>query len=98
LIFLAEMVCYLQYIRQEGQKAMGFLNIYTRVITLFKRSQSLVEQLALYSSVSGCMYFFRRRRKTVDHVILQCRIHRPPHGLHGLTVLDHETAEWLLNT
>ena len=34
---------------------------------------------------------------TVDHV-LQCPIHRPPHGLHGLTVLDNETVEWLLNT
>jgi len=36
--------------------------------------------------------------QTVDHVILQCPIHRPPHGLHGLTVLDDETTEWLLNT
>jgi len=36
--------------------------------------------------------------QTVDHVVLQCPIHRPPHGLHGLTVLNHETAEWLLNT
>jgi len=36
--------------------------------------------------------------QTVDHVVLQCPIHRPPHGLHGLTVLDDETSEWLLNT
>ena len=35
--------------------------------------------------------------QTVDHV-LQCPIHRPPHGLHGLTVLDDKTIEWLLNT
>jgi len=28
----------------------------------------------------------------------QCPIHRPPHGLHGLTVLDDETTEWLFNT
>jgi len=36
--------------------------------------------------------------QTVDHVILQCLIHPPPHGLHGLTVLDDdETIEWLLN-
>jgi len=35
--------------------------------------------------------------QTVDHVVLQCPIHRPPHGLHGLTVLDNETIEWLLN-
>jgi len=36
--------------------------------------------------------------QTVDHVVLQCPIRRPPHGLHGLTVLDDETIEWLLNT
>jgi len=36
--------------------------------------------------------------QTVDHVVLQCLIRRPPHGLHGLTVLDDETTEWLLNT
>jgi len=36
--------------------------------------------------------------QTVDHVVLQCPIHRPPHGLHGLTVLEDETNEWLLNT
>jgi len=35
--------------------------------------------------------------QTVDHVFHQCTIHRPPHGLHGLTVL-YETIEWLLNT
>ena len=36
--------------------------------------------------------------QTVDHVVLQCAIHRRPHGLHGLTVLDDETTEWLLNS
>ena len=36
--------------------------------------------------------------QTVDHVVLQCPIDRPPHDLHGLTVLDDETTEWLLNT
>ena len=36
--------------------------------------------------------------QTVDHVVLQCPIHRPPRGLHGLMVLDDETTEWLLNT
>jgi len=35
---------------------------------------------------------------TVDHVVLQCSIHQPPRGLHGLTVLDDDTNEWLLNT
>jgi len=33
--------------------------------------------------------------QTVVDVVLQCPIHRP---LHGLTVLDGETSEWLLNT
>jgi len=36
--------------------------------------------------------------QTIEHVVLQCPIHRPPHGLHGLTVLDDETTKWLLNT
>ena len=36
--------------------------------------------------------------QTVDHVLLQCPIHGPPHGLHCLTVLDDETIEWLFNT
>ena len=36
--------------------------------------------------------------QTVDHVVLQCPIHRPAHVLHGLTVLDDDTIEWLLNT
>jgi len=35
---------------------------------------------------------------TADHVVLKCPIHRPPHELHGLTVLKDETIEWLLNT
>jgi len=38
------------------------------------------------------------KEQTVDHVVLHCPIHRPPHGLHGLTVLDDEITEWLLNT
>ena len=36
--------------------------------------------------------------QTVDHVVRQCPIHRPAHGLRGLTVLDDEKIEWLLNT
>ena len=30
--------------------------------------------------------------QTVDHVVLHCPIHRPPHGVHGLKVLDDETT------
>jgi len=36
--------------------------------------------------------------QTVDHVVHQHPIHRPPHGLHGLTILDDETIQRLLNT
>jgi len=36
--------------------------------------------------------------QTVDHVVLQCPIHQPLHGLHGLMVLDDEKIDWLLNT
>jgi len=35
--------------------------------------------------------------QTVGHVVLQCLIHQPPHGLHGLAVQDDEIIEWLLN-
>ena len=33
----------------------------------------------------------------VNHVVLQCPVHQPPHEPHGLTVLDNETTEWLLS-
>jgi len=36
--------------------------------------------------------------QTVDHVVHQCLIHRPPHELHGLTDIDDETTGCLLNT
>jgi len=36
--------------------------------------------------------------QTVEHVVFQCLIHRPPHGFHGLTVVDDEIINWLLNT
>jgi len=31
--------------------------------------------------------------QSVDHVAFQCPIHRPPHGLHGLTALGYETID-----
>ena len=36
--------------------------------------------------------------QTVDRVVLECSMHRPPHGLHGQIVLHYETIEWLFNT
>jgi len=35
--------------------------------------------------------------QTVDHVVLQCPIHRPLVGLRGLTVPDDVAIDWLLN-
>ena len=46
------------------------------------------------SAACGC----GAEEQTVGHVVLQCPIHGPPHGLHCLTFLDDETTEWLLNT
>jgi len=37
-------------------------------------------------------------KQTADHVVLHYPIHQPSHEAHGLTVLDGETIEWLLNT
>ena len=48
------------------------------------------------ASSATCEY--GAEEQTVDHVVLQCPIHRPSHGLHDLTVLNDETTEWLLNT
>jgi len=38
------------------------------------------------------------KEQTVNHVVLHFPVQRPPHGAQGLTVLDDETLEWLLNT
>jgi len=46
------------------------------------------------ASSAACEY--GAEEQTVDHVVLQCTIHRPPDGLHGLTVLDDETTELLM--
>jgi len=48
------------------------------------------------ASSAACEY--GAEKQTVDHVVLQCPIYQPPHGLHGLTVPDNETIERLLNT
>ena len=31
--------------------------------------------------------------QTVNHTVLQCPIHRPPHGVHGLLVLGNGTIK-----
>jgi len=46
---------------------------------------------------SSASYECSVEEQTVDHFV-QCPIHRPPHELHGLAVLDDETNESLLNT
>jgi len=45
------------------------------------------------------LWVWRKRTANRRHDVLNCSIHQPPqHGLHGLTVLDDEIIEWLLNT
>ena len=48
------------------------------------------------ASSAACEY--GAEKQTVDHVVIQYAIHQPPHGLHGLSVLDDETIEWLFST
>jgi len=36
--------------------------------------------------------------QTVDHFVFECPFHWPLHCLHGLTVLNDKTVEWVLNT
>jgi len=36
--------------------------------------------------------------QTVDHVVLHNLIQSTPRRAYGLTILDDETIEWLLNT
>jgi len=47
---------------------------------------------------SSAAYECGAEEHTVDYVVSQCQIHRPSHGMHGLTVLNDETIEWPLNT
>ena len=54
--------------------------------------------LCKYGMASSAPCECGAEEQTVNNVVLQCPIHRPSHGLHGLTVLDDETVEWLLNT
>jgi len=66
-----------------------------RLRTGVGRFRSCLYKLCMASS-AACERGAEER--TVDHVVLQCLIHRLPHTLHGLTVLGDETPEWLLNT
>ena len=50
-----------------------------------------------WAMASSAAFECGAEEQTVNHVVPQCPIHRPPHGLHVLTVLDDETIEWLLN-
>ena len=66
-----------------------------RLCTGVRRFHSCLSKWGMASSVAcEC----GAEEQTVNHVVLQCLIHWPPHGLHGLTILDDETIEWLLNT
>ena len=64
-----------------------------RFLTTVGRFRSCLYKWGV-ASVAACEY---GAEQTVDHVVLQCPIHRL-HGPQGLTVLDDETIKWLLNT
>ena len=63
---------------------------FTRILLHFAKNLRII--LAFFGDHCGA------EEQTVGHVVLQCPIHRPPHELHGLTVLNDETTKWLLNT
>ena len=73
------------------KKSLGGLN---RLRTGVGRFRSCLYKWGMASS-AACEC--GAEEQTAGHVVLQCPIHRPPHELHGLTVLDDETIEWLLN-
>ena len=66
-----------------------------RLYTGVGHFRSCLHKCGMASSAAGDC---GAEEQTVDHVCLQCSTHRPPYELHGLTVLDDETIEWLLNT
>ena len=61
------------------------------------RFRSCLYKWSEWSAASSSACECGAEEHTVEHVELQCPIHRPPNGLHDLTVLDDETIEWLLN-
>jgi len=64
------------------------------VRTSVRRFQSCLYKWGMVSSVAcEC----DAEEQTIDNVVLQYPIHQPRHVLHGLTVLDDEIIEWLLN-
>jgi len=54
--------------------------------------------LRKWGMVSSVAHECGAEEQVIDHVVLQCPIHQPPHGLHSLITLDDETIKWLLNT
>jgi len=61
-------------------------------------ASALVSEVSAIACTSGVWPPLRSvkmgaKEQTVDHGVLQCPIHRTPHGLHGPTVLDDETIE-----
>jgi len=58
----------------------------------------LLAQMYKWGMASSAASECGTEEQTVKHVVLQYPIHRHPHGLYGLTVLDDETIKWLLNT
>jgi len=67
-----------------------------RLRTGVGRFRSCLRKWSIASLLEACDC--GAKEQTVDHFVLHCPNHRSPHGVHGLTVLDDETIEWLLNT
>jgi len=63
----------------------------------FDSDSPVLLEIRLHSKTSYSLRI-RLRNPAVNHVVLERPIHRPSHGLHGRTVLEYETIEWLLNT
>jgi len=51
-----------------------------------------------WSMASSAACEWAAEEQTAHFLVLQCPIHQPSHGLHGLAVVDDETIESLLNT
>jgi len=85
----------------------AFVPAAQHLISLSGNNNIRAAQWADHQWITSCLYKWGMassaacecgaEEQTVDDVVLQCPILEPPHGLHGLTVLDDETTEWLLN-
>ena len=108
LWLLQECVVHNSFAQASWKKIITLIfNLYFQILSIFETMPALGMFFCFKKTESSSGTFSWNHsaacdcgaeEQTVDHVVLQCPIHRPPHGPHGLTVLDDETTEWLLNT